>query len=95
MYLSNLCHIMKTTQRLLVEDLEHEHGEWDQAISHKSRAIILISPHNPTGKLFNLSEMEHIAKNAISTGPQCVVISDEGYQYIIITLHLRKTNCRV
>ncbi len=60
-----------------------EPGKLEQAISHKTRAIILNSPHNPTGKLFNLSEMERIAANVIAAGPQCVVISDEVYQYIV------------
>ena len=65
-------------------------GEWvlepeklKQAISPKTRAIILNSPHNPTGKVFNLSEMKHIAANVIAAGPQCVVISDEVYKYIV------------
>lgn len=65
-------------------------GEWvlepeklKQAISPKTRAIILNSPHNPTGKVFNLSEMKHIAENVIAAGPQCVVISDEVYKYIV------------
>jgi len=43
----------------------------------------LNSPHNPTGKVFNLSEMKHIAENVIAAGPQCVVISDEVYKYIV------------
>lgn len=65
-------------------------GEWileseklEQAISPKTRAIILNSPHNPTGKVFNLSEMKHIAENVIAAGSQCVVISDEVYKYIV------------
>ena len=60
-----------------------EPGKLEQAISHRTRAIILNSPHNPTGKLFNHSEMKHIAENVIAAGPQCVVISDEVYQYIV------------
>ncbi len=65
-------------------------GEWilepeklEQAISSKTRAIILNSPHNPTGKVFNLSEMKHIAESVNAAGPQCVVISDEVYKYIV------------
>mmetsp|Transcript_28732 Transcript_28732/g.41066 ORF Transcript_28732/g.41066 Transcript_28732/m.41066 type:complete len:590 (+) Transcript_28732:134-1903(+) len=65
-------------------------GEWilepeklEQAISSKTRAIILNSPHNPTGKVFNLSEMKHIAESVKTAGPQCVVISDEVYKYIV------------
>lgn len=65
-------------------------GEWilepqnlEKAISSKTRAIILNSPHNPTGKVFTHSEMNLIAENVVAAGPQCVVISDEVYKYII------------
>jgi kynurenine--oxoglutarate transaminase/cysteine-S-conjugate beta-lyase/glutamine--phenylpyruvate transaminase len=65
-------------------------GEWvlepdklANAVSPKTRAIILNSPHNPTGKVFTLSEMKMIADSVIAAGPQCVVISDEVYKYII------------
>jgi aspartate/methionine/tyrosine aminotransferase len=65
-------------------------GEWilepeklEQAISPKTRAIILNSPHNPTGKVFTLTEMKHISEKVIAAGPQCVVISDEVYKYIV------------
>mmetsp|Transcript_27122 Transcript_27122/g.40789 ORF Transcript_27122/g.40789 Transcript_27122/m.40789 type:complete len:604 (+) Transcript_27122:628-2439(+) len=66
-------------------------GEWIlepqslvDKISPKTRAIILNSPHNPTGKIFTRSEMEHIA-SAITdhASPQCVVLSDEVYKYIV------------
>jgi len=72
-------------------------GEWilepeklQNAISSKTRAIILNSPHNPTGKVFTRFEMESIA-NAVTTkaGPQCVVLSDEVYKYIV---HANPTN---
>jgi len=55
----------------------------ENAVSSKTRAIILNSPHNPTGKVFTLSEMKTIAKNVEKAGPQCVVISDEVYKYIV------------
>ena len=65
-------------------------GEWilepdrlEQAITSKTRAIILNSPHNPTGKVFTLSEMNLIADSVKAAGPQCVVISDEVYKYIV------------
>ncbi|KAL9188887.1 hypothetical protein ACHAXT_011377 [Thalassiosira profunda] len=54
-----------------------------KAVSSKTRAVILNSPHNPTGKVFTLSEMEAIADSVKRAGPQCVVISDEVYKYIV------------
>lgn len=66
-------------------------GEWvleahhlEKAITNKTRAIILNSPHNPTGKIFTRSEMQSIA-TAIQekADSKCVVLSDEVYKYIV------------
>lgn len=66
-------------------------GEWilephhlEKAITSKTRAIILNSPHNPTGKIFTRAEMLSIA-HAIETqaDSKCVVLSDEVYKYIV------------
>lgn len=65
-------------------------GEWvvdpvslKKAMSPKTKAIILNSPHNPTGKLFTRTEMESIAEAMELAGPDCVVLSDEVYKYIV------------
>ena len=66
-------------------------GEWilerhllEQAITPNTRAIILNSPHNPTGKVFTRSEMESIAHAVEDKAiPKCVVLSDEVYKYIV------------
>jgi len=66
-------------------------GEWvlekdvlESKISSKTRAIILNSPHNPTGKVFTKDEMQLIADAMTSNAhPDCVVLSDEVYKYII------------
>jgi len=60
-----------------------EPEQLQQKITPKTRAVILNSPHNPTGKIFSFAEMEAIASSVKSAGPQCVVISDEVYKYII------------
>jgi kynurenine--oxoglutarate transaminase/cysteine-S-conjugate beta-lyase/glutamine--phenylpyruvate transaminase len=65
-------------------------GEWklDRAelmkvVSPRTKAIIMNSPHNPTGKIFSRSEMEDIAESLELAGPNCVVLSDEVYKYIV------------
>ena len=65
-------------------------GEWKldrdelmKVVSPKTKAIILNSPHNPTGKIFSRSEMEVIAESLDLAGPECVVLSDEVYKFII------------
>jgi aspartate/methionine/tyrosine aminotransferase len=40
------------------------------------------SPHNPTGKVFGLGEMESLAR-LVSSHPRALVISDEVYKYTI------------
>jgi kynurenine---oxoglutarate transaminase / cysteine-S-conjugate beta-lyase / glutamine---phenylpyruvate transaminase len=54
-----------------------------QVVSSRTKAIILNSPHNPTGKIFTRSEMELIAEALELAGPDCVVLSDEVYKYIV------------
>jgi aspartate/methionine/tyrosine aminotransferase len=65
-------------------------GEWKldrkelmKVVSPRTKAIILNSPHNPTGKIFTREEMETIAESLDLAGPDCVVLSDEVYKYII------------
>jgi kynurenine--oxoglutarate transaminase/cysteine-S-conjugate beta-lyase/glutamine--phenylpyruvate transaminase len=66
-------------------------GEWvlhpeslHNAISKKTRAIILNSPHNPTGKIFTRQEMQSIADAVENLArDDCVVLSDEVYKYIV------------
>jgi len=65
-------------------------GEWKldrdelmRVVSPRTKAIILNSPHNPTGKIFSRAEMEVIAESLDLAGPDCVVLSDEVYKYII------------
>jgi kynurenine--oxoglutarate transaminase/cysteine-S-conjugate beta-lyase/glutamine--phenylpyruvate transaminase len=54
-----------------------------QKVTIKTKAIILNSPHNPTGKVFNRTEMEYIAESLELANPDCVVLSDEVYKYIV------------
>ena len=50
-------------------------------ISDKSRAILLNTPHNPTGKVFTRNELEQIAEVAIEH--DLVVVSDEVYEHMV------------
>ncbi|NQU65319.1 MAG: aminotransferase class I/II-fold pyridoxal phosphate-dependent enzyme, partial [SAR324 cluster bacterium] len=58
--------------------------DWDQvrdAITRKTRAIILNSPHNPTGTIFD--EADIAALKQIVAGTNIFIISDEVYEHII------------
>lgn len=65
-------------------------GDWvlnreimHQKVNPNTKAIILNSPHNPTGKVFTRTEMEYIAESLELASPDCIVLSDEVYKYII------------
>lgn len=65
-------------------------GEWllnksslMDKVNPQTKAIILNSPHNPTGKIFSRAEMENIAESLELASPDCVVLSDEVYKYIV------------
>jgi aspartate/methionine/tyrosine aminotransferase len=52
-----------------------------RAITPKSRALVLNSPHNPTGHVFSRDELTAIA--AVCIEHDLVVITDDPYEYIL------------
>jgi methionine aminotransferase len=56
---------------------------WDlvrKKISSKTKAIIINSPHNPTGSLITRSDIQELEK--ITQGTNILIISDEVYEHI-------------
>lgn len=53
----------------------------EEALSPKTKAIILCSPSNPTGSVYTQKELEGLA-NVLAKYPDVVVISDEIYEHI-------------
>nr|XP_043621517.1 kynurenine--oxoglutarate transaminase 1-like isoform X2 [Erigeron canadensis] len=51
------------------------------AFTAKTKALVLNSPHNPTGKVFNMDELGLIAEYCRTK--DCIAITDEVYEYII------------
>ena len=65
-----------------------ENNEWqldfaslESALSEKTRMIILNTPHNPTGKVLTVEEMQRIS-DLLDKYPRCMVISDEVYDFL-------------
>lgn len=56
--------------------------ELENAITDKTRAFILNSPHNPTGKMFTREEMLQMA-DIMKRHPQVTIIADEVYEHIV------------
>jgi aminotransferase len=53
----------------------------ERAMSDRTVAILLNTPHNPTGTVFTRDEMEHVA--GLARRHDCFVLTDEIYEHII------------
>jgi aminotransferase len=55
--------------------------ELERVWGPRTRAVIVNTPHNPTGKVFSRAELSRIA--ALCVERDCVAITDEIYEYIL------------
>jgi N-succinyldiaminopimelate aminotransferase len=62
-------------------DFSYERAELEAAIGAKTKAILVNSPHNPTGKVYTRAELEHIAELCVRH--DLVAITDEVYEHIL------------
>ncbi|XP_042500504.1 probable N-succinyldiaminopimelate aminotransferase DapC isoform X1 [Macadamia integrifolia] len=51
-----------------------------KSVTSRTKAVVLNSPHNPTGKVFSKDELEAIA--GVCRDMDCLAITDEVYEYI-------------
>lgn len=61
-------------------DFTFNYDELEKAISFNTKIIVLNNPHNPTGKVFSLEELNFIASLVIKH--DLMVISDEVYEFL-------------
>eukprot|EP00981_Chlorochromonas_danica_P008594 scaffold2237_cov175-Ochromonas_danica.AAC.16 len=54
----------------------------EAVIGPQTKVLLLNSPHNPTGKVFTLAELEGIA-DIVRRHPHVTVVSDEVYKYTV------------
>lgn len=66
---------------LRAPDWSFDRDELAAAFNERTRAVILNTPHNPTGKVFSREEMEYIASLCQKWG--VYVFTDEPYEHII------------
>lgn len=57
-------------------------GQLEDAITKKTKALILCSPSNPTGACYTRHELKELAE-ILKEYPQIVIFSDEIYEYIV------------
>ncbi|SEF46686.1 aspartate aminotransferase [Caloramator fervidus] len=62
-------------------DFKYTKEALESAISNKTKAIILNSPNNPTGTVYDIKELEYIAELAIKY--DLLIISDEIYEKLV------------
>lgn len=60
---------------------DFDRGELERAFSKKTKALVLNTPNNPTGKVFTYEELKFIADLCIKH--DCLVFTDEIYEYIL------------
>ena len=53
----------------------------ESAISSKTKMIVINNPHNPTGRIWTVSEFEAL-ETILEKHPQIIVLADEVYEYI-------------
>jgi len=69
----------------LADDFSIDEEAWKSVFSKKTRAIILNTPNNPTGKVFSRKELTFIAD--LCTEYNTVAITDEIYEHILYDGH--------
>ena len=63
------------------QDFKITAAQLEEAITPKTKAIILCSPSNPTGSVYSKSELKSLA-DVLAKYPNVYVISDEIYEHI-------------
>jgi aspartate/methionine/tyrosine aminotransferase len=66
---------------LRAPDWNFDADELRHAFSKKTRAIVINSPHNPTGKVYSRAELELIAELCIQH--DAIAITDEIYEHLV------------
>jgi aspartate/methionine/tyrosine aminotransferase len=78
-----LCGATPVFVPLTPPDWKFDEAALRAAVTPRSRALVLNSPHNPTGHVFSLAELEAIARVCIEH--DIMVITDDPYEYIIFS----------
>src|SRR5437867_4349655 len=76
-----LCGAMPRFVRLREPDWSFDPGELADAFGNRTKAIVINTPNNPTGKVFNRAELEQVA--ALCRKWDVVAVTDEIYEHIV------------
>lgn len=59
---------------------DYDPAALEAAVGPRTRAVVLNTPHNPTGKVFTRAELQHVA--ALARERDLIVVCDEVYEHI-------------
>ncbi|SRR5579883_186882 len=76
-----LCGADRRFVKMYPPDWRFDKEELRRAFSPKTKAIILCTPNNPSGRVFNREELEYIA--GLCQEFDCLAITDEIYEHIL------------
>jgi aminotransferase len=76
-----LCGATPRFVRLREPDWSYDPKELDAAFNNRTRAIVVNTPNNPTGKVFSRAELDHIA--SLCRTWDVVAVTDEIYEHIL------------
>ena len=76
-----LCDAVPRFVRLREPDWSYDPSELERAFGKATKAIVINTPNNPTGKVFSRSELEHIA--GLCQKWDVVAVTDEIYEHIL------------
>jgi N-succinyldiaminopimelate aminotransferase len=62
-------------------DFSYDPADLEAVIGPKTRAILLNTPHNPTGKVYSREELEHVARLCVEH--DVIAITDEVYEHLV------------
>ena len=71
----------KPVRIALNDDFKPNWERVEQAITPKTRMLIVNNPHNPSGRIFSLEDIEQLER-ILAKHPNVVLLSDEVYEFI-------------
>ncbi len=80
-----LCGAVPRYIRLYPPDFALDEDELSSVFNKKTRAVIINTPHNPSGKVFSTDELKTIAKYCMEH--DVIAITDEIYEHIVFDGH--------
>ena len=80
--------VLKTVPMKMINSIETQTITWEydwerfeDALSDKTKAIMLINPHSPTGRVFSNEDLENLTHILDTKAPNAYVISDDVYDF--------------